>query len=113
MTDAKNFMVATEEASFEGLAEVRSVIEEGGYLFDIDCVSSADLFRSVSLAYPELQLQTNRRAIILKRLGFQTMSGRLDLDGKKQQFWVKRQISVDEIRAKWPTKPDENSVFPT
>jgi hypothetical protein len=83
MTDAKAFMVATEEASFEGLAEVKSAIEEGGYLFDEECVSSADLFLKVSIEHPDLHLQTNRRAQILKRLGFQTIGRHIKIDDKK------------------------------
>ena len=106
MTTAKEFMVATEEASFEGLEQVRSVIEDGGYLFDDECVSSADVFNKVKTEYPDLFLQTNRRAQILKRLGFQTMGRHLKIDGKKKMFWLKKPMSPDEIRAKWPNKPE-------
>mgnify|MGYP003651453491 CR=1 FL=1 len=105
MTTAKAFMVATEEASFDGHAEVKSVIEDGGYLFDEECLSSAALFRKVRVEYPELDLQTNRRALVLKRLGFQAMAARTIIDGVKQMFWVKRPMTVEEIRAKWPEKP--------
>ena len=105
MTDAKAFMVATEEASFEGLAEVKSAIEEGGYLFDEECVSSADLFQKVSIEHPDLHLQTNRRSQILKRLGFQTSGRHIKIDDKKKMFWLKKPMSPDEIRAKWPEKP--------
>jgi len=105
MTVAKNFMVATEEASFDGLAEVKSIIEDGGYLYDFECVSSAALFAKVRAEYPELNLQTNRRAQILKRLGFQTMSSRIVINGLKQMFWVTREMSAADIRAKFPEKP--------
>mgnify|MGYP003627414073 FL=1 len=102
MTEAKSFMVATEEASFEGLAEAKAMIEEGGYLFDIDCVSSADLFSKLKFEYIELDLQTNRRSLILKRLGFQAMDLRIKIEGVKKKFWVKRPMTPDEIRSKWP-----------
>ena len=112
MTTAKEFMVATEEASFDGLAEVKSVIEEGGYLFDDECVSSADLFLKVKLEHPDLNLHTNRRALILKRLGFQTMGQRTKIDGGNKMFWVKKPMTVDMIKAKWPEKPAETMGFP-
>lgn len=101
MTTAKALMVATEEASFEGLAEVKSVIKKGGYLFDEVCVSSADLFLKVEAEYPDLFLKSNRRSQILKRLGYQSLGLRLKFDGKKRAFWVKRQMSPKEVRKHW------------
>ncbi len=112
MTDAKAFMVATEEASFDGLAEVRAVIEDGGYLYDNECVSSADLFLKVGIEHPDLHLQTNRRAVILKKLGYQSMGDRITFDGKKKMFWVKQPMTNDAIRAKWAEKPAESLGFP-
>ncbi len=101
MTTAKEYMVATEEASFEGLAEVRSVIEEGGHLFDEVCVSSADLFLQVSRDHPDLFLKSNRRSQILKRLGYQSLGLRLKFDGKKKMFWVKKPMTPEEVREHW------------
>ena len=112
MTTAKEFMVATEEASFDGLAEVKSVIETGGYLFDKECVSSADLFLKMNLEYPDIHIHTSRRALILKKLGFQAMALRTKIDGKKKMFWVTHPMTLQEIKAKWPEKPTETVGFP-
>lgn len=101
MTTAKEYMVATEEASFEGLTEVRSVIEEGGHLFDEVCVSSADLFLQVSRDHPDLFLKSNKRSQILKRLGYQSLGHRLKFDGKKKAFWVKKPMTLEEVREHW------------
>jgi len=112
MTEAKEFMVATEEASFDRLAEVRSTIEEGGYLYQDGCVSSVDLFRKVNVEHHDLQLQTNRRSLILKRLGYQAMVTRIIFDGQKKTFWVKQPMTTSEIRALWPEKPPVSTGFP-
>lgn len=105
MTTAKEYMVATEEASFEGLAEVKSVIEEGGHLFDEQCLSSADLFIRVGIEYPDLFLKANKRSQILKRLGYQSLGQRMKFDGKKKAFWVKKQMSPEEVREHWEGTP--------
>lgn len=104
MTAAKASMVSTEEASFEGLAEVKSVIEEGGHLFDEQCLSSADVFIRVGIEYPDAFLKTNRRAHILKRLGYQSLGVRLKFDGKKKMFWTKKQMTPEEVRLYWEEK---------
>ncbi len=105
MTVAKEFMVATEAASFDGLMETKQVIKEGGYLIREDCVSSADVFRKVESENPGVVVNTNRRAAILKRLGFQAMAQRVKIDGRKRMFWVKRPMTTEAIKAIWPDKP--------
>ena len=111
MTSEKARMAATEEASFEGLAELKSVIEEGGYLFDDECVSSADVFLKLHLDYPDLNIQTNRRAVLLKRLGYQSMIQRVKIEAKMKMFWVKGDVSVDQIKEKWPENPNISAIF--
>lgn len=111
MTTAKAYMVATEEASFEGLSETRDAIEEGGYLYNSECVSSADLFQKVTADHPNLFLHGTRRAVILKRLGYQSMGSRFVIEGKKKTFWTLSPMTTDEIRAKWPEKPPESPDF--
>ena len=112
MTDAKMIMVATEDASFAGLVEVKSVILDGGYLYDEEALSSADLFRKVAQEYPDLCIATDRRAALLKRLGYQSLGYRVKIDGQKKMFWTRRPMSIEAIKAKWPTKTAENTVFP-
>jgi hypothetical protein len=112
MTDAKALMVATEEASFDGLSEVREVIETGGYLFDEEIISSADLFSEVKAEYPDLYLHTHKRSQILKRLGYQVMKDRIKIDGRMKQFWGKGAITAEGIKAKWPKKIKPAGNFP-
>jgi hypothetical protein len=105
MTQAKSLMVATEEASFEGLTEVMDIIEEGGYLICKEVLSSADVFDKLKFEHPDLMVHTNRRAAILKRLGYQAMGNRVKIGGRLKQFWAQGVFSADEIREKWPKSP--------
>ena len=83
---------------------MKSVIEEGGHLFDEQCLSSADVFIRVGIEYPDAFLKTNRRAHILKRLGYQSLGVRLKFDGKKKMFWTKKQMTPEEVRLYWEEK---------
>ena len=98
MTDSKRSMIATEEASFDGLSEVRELLNEGGQYFNKECISSADLFEHLLFENPELEINTSRRNIILKRLGYSLEPSKVKIDGKARRIWTKRRMSNDEIR---------------
>ena len=66
----------------------------------------------MNLEYPDIHIHTSRRALILKKLGFQAMALRTKIDGKKKMFWVTHPMTLQEIKAKWPEKPTETVGFP-
>jgi hypothetical protein len=112
MTDAKALMVATEEASFEGLTEAKDIIAEGGYLISEEVLSSADVFDKLKFEHFDLVIHTHRRSQILKRLGYQAMGQRVRIGGKLKQFWSKGPVTAEEIKAKWPEELKEVRDFP-
>jgi len=98
MTDAKLAMVATEEASFEGLEEARSVIDRGALYVTEGCISSAYLWKEVSIRYPGFKLDTRSKAMVLKRLGYQVTPCTLKMDGEVHRVWTQNVMSNITIR---------------
>jgi hypothetical protein len=91
-------MIATEEAGVEGLTEVRELIEKGGPYFTKDCVSSSDLFSVLAYDFPDLELQSTKRNIILKRLGYGLIPNPVKIDGKARRIWVTEMMNNKQIR---------------
>lgn len=98
MTDHKLAMIATEEASFEGLSEVREMIMKGGPTWNSQCISSAALFDAVLFEYPDLEINTTRRNMIMKKLGYSLLPNKIKFDGVAHRIWTKRPMKNDEIR---------------
>jgi hypothetical protein len=98
MTEHKLSMIATEDATFEGLDELKELIKKGGKYFNEDVISSADLFDSMLFEYPEIDIQTTKKNILLKKLGYMAYPSPIKLDGKTRRVWTKKQLSSDEIR---------------
>lgn len=98
MTKYKEMMVATEEASTEGLAEIREMIEKGSDFYNKECVSTSDLFTDLMFEYPELDIKTSKQSIIMKRLGFQKVTSPVKIDGKSRRMWIKGMMTSQNIR---------------
>jgi hypothetical protein len=98
MTDDKMSMIATEESSLEGYVEVKEMIEKGGKYYNKDVVSSSDLFSDLMFDHPDLEIKTNKRNQILKKLGFTTSSKPIKIDGKSRRVWTKKGYDNEKIR---------------
>jgi len=98
MTAHKEAMIATEEASVEGLSEVKEMICQGGAFYNEVCVSTSDLFGELMFEYPELTLNNTQKANIMKRLGFTKVTRLVKIDGAPKRLWTRRQLSNEEIR---------------
>jgi hypothetical protein len=98
MTDDKMSMIATEESSLEGYVEVKEMIEKGGKYYNKDVVSSSDLFSDLMFDHPDLEIKTNKRNQILKKLGFTTSSKPIKIDGKSRRVWTKKGYNNEKIR---------------
>lgn len=98
MTSHKEMMIATEEAGIEGLVEVREMIDVGGAYYNTDAVCASDLFDGLKFEHPELDIQSTKRHVIMKKLGYTLMGKVVKIDGKTRRVWVKRAFSNDEIR---------------
>lgn len=98
MTQHKLSMIATEDAGFEGLTELRELIKKGGKFFNEDVISSSDLFEALLFENPELEIQTTKRNILLKKLGYMILPNPIKIDGKARRVWAKSQIPNSEVR---------------
>jgi len=98
MTTHKRSMIATEEASYDGLTELKELINEGGKYYNNDVICSADLFEIATIEHPELNFHTSKRHVLLKKLGYSVMPKPINIDGKTRRVWTKREMSNDEIR---------------
>lgn len=99
MTQDKLSMIATEDASFEGLFEIKELIKIGGKYFNEEAISSVDLFDALLFKHPELEVQTTKRNILLKKLGYMILPKPINVDGKARRIWSKTQIPNKEVRA--------------
>jgi len=98
MTDYKLSMIATEEACFEGLTEIKELINKGSKYYNKNVVSSVDLFRDLLFEYPELDINNNKKHILMKKLGYSVVANPIKIDGKARRIWKKKDYSNDEIR---------------
>lgn len=98
MTSYKMSMIATEQASSEGYSEIKELIEEGGRYFNQEVVSSSDLFDALAFKYSDLDLTTNKKNLVLKKLGYSLNSKPVKIDGKTRRIWTKNVIDNDKIR---------------
>lgn len=98
MTDDKMSMIATEESSLEGYVEAKEMIEKGDKYYNKDVVSSSDLFSDLMFEHPDLEIKTNKRNQILKKLGFTTSSKPIKIDGKSRRVWTKKGYDNEKIR---------------
>ena len=98
MTTHKRSMIATEEASYDGLTELKELINGGGKYYNNEVICSADLFEIATIEHPELNFHTSKRHVLLKKLGYSVMPKPINIDGKTRRVWTKREMSNDEIR---------------
>lgn len=104
MTDSKLAMIATEEASFEGLSEVRELIEEGHKYYNEECVSSSDLFDQLAFKHPDVEVTNRSKNTIMKKLGYMIVGGLVKIDKKPRRIWTKKKMTNDMIRIQFSKK---------
>ena len=98
MTADKRSMIATEEASFEGLSEIKDIILKGGPYWNPQCVSSSDMFEMMNFEHPEIDANTSKRNMIMKKLGYSMLPTKVKIDGKARRIWTKKPMENDEVR---------------
>ncbi|RTL05707.1 hypothetical protein EKK58_07390 [Candidatus Dependentiae bacterium] len=98
MTDFKKSMVATEALNFEGMTELKELIEEGGKFYNEFVVSSSDVFEVLENKHPEINVFGKSRHLLLKQLGFSLVPDPVKVEGKTRRIWVKQPMSNAEIR---------------
>lgn len=100
MTEHKKTMIANEEASFDGLLELKEFIEKGGNYFNSEVICSGDLFESFMFEHPEIDIVGRSRNIILKKLGYSMTPRLVKIDGKPRRIWTKVSMENETIREK-------------
>lgn len=104
MTDYKLSMLATEDAGFEGLSEVREMIAEGGAHFNVDAIDSSELFTQLLFEHPDVDITTRDKNNLMKRLGYSSHPKPMKLDGKTRRIWTKSPMTNDQIRESFGEK---------
>ncbi|NYT46373.1 MAG: hypothetical protein H0A75_00245 [Candidatus Methanofishera endochildressiae] len=98
MTEHKEAMVETEEASHVGFHETLDVLQAGGRFFNESVVSRADLFSEVRFEHPNLGLKQREETVILKKMGFMNRAEVVKIYGVTKRFWTIRPMVNAEIR---------------
>lgn len=98
MTTYKQSMITNEQLSLEGLMETKELIEKGGKYYNKDVVCSSDLFEDLMFEHHELVIQTSRRHLIMKHLGYNILENVVKIDGKTRRVWTKKPMTNEEIR---------------
>lgn len=100
-TEYKSMMVATENSSFEFFDEVKELIEIGGAHYNVNVISSNDLFNDLkSRLFEEgiMNIQGRTRNVILKKLGYMQLPHPIKIDGKARRIWAKRFLTPERVR---------------
>lgn len=98
MTTYKEAMIAAEEMGYEGLVELKELIQKGSTYYNEICISSSELFNDFSFEYPEININNARKNQLLKRLGYMPTSAPIKIDGKTRRIWTKNPMTNDKIR---------------
>lgn len=98
-TPYKRSMIASEVSSELGLMEVKLFIHKGGFLFNERVVSSVDMFDAFSNEYPELAVETSRKNLVMRKLGYQLHENLLFIEGKQRRIWTKTSMSSKQIKS--------------
>ena len=98
MTDHKLTMIATEESSFEGFSELKDLINEGGKYFNKKCLCSVDLFGALKFVDFDIEINSIKRHVLLKKLGYSLLPIPMKIDGKTRRVWTKSKMTKEEIR---------------
>jgi len=107
MTEHKRSMVTTEESGFEGLSEIRDVIETGGKYITTGCVSQKHLNDIMLFDHPELDLKKGQIRNVMMKLGYSKRSTRIKLDNESLWLWVKAQMDNNKVREAWKFQKQE------
>ena len=78
-----------------------ALLEKGGEFFNRDVISSSDLFEALAaetFGIDSEQPKTSQRAQILKSMGYMQHPKQIKIKGKLRRIWVKRAMTVDQIR---------------
>jgi hypothetical protein len=94
-------MVTTEESGFEGLVEIRDIIEAGGKNITADCISQRSINEAILFDHPELDLGKGQIRKVMMKLGYSKRSKRIYINGSALWVWLHHQMSNDEIRDSW------------
>ena len=97
MTSYKQMVIESEKVAHEGLEEAEMLLKEGGELFNQDMLCSAPFFDALALDYPELHLNTLRKNLLLKEMGFMPY-GQCKIGGANHRVWTKKSTDADAIR---------------
>ena len=101
MTDCKMSMIASEEVCFDGLSEVKELLDEGHKYYNLECVSSSDLFEQLTFKYPDLEVGNRMKNIILKKLGYMPLPKLIKIDGWPRRIWTKNFMTNEKVRMKF------------
>lgn len=94
----KTSMISMEEEKFDGLHELRELVEKGGEKFNSDIISSSHVFSELMLEHPEIHLNNRERNMLLKKLGYIKAAKTVKIDGEPLRIWTKRPMSNEEMR---------------
>ena len=74
------------------------MIEKGEKYYNKEVVSSSDLFDALLFEYPDLDIQTSKKHLLMKKLGFSAVAKPIKIDGKARRIWRKKNYSNEKIR---------------
>lgn len=98
----KDDMIRLEDSRTTWLQDIKDIIEDGETeLVTEEVLSISALMEAVNaIAFGYDNITHKELSAIIRRLGYHPSSSRILVDGVKTRFWVKKQLSLEEIKTK-------------
>lgn len=107
MTESKRAMISTEKQAIEGLEESEALLAEGGDFWSDDVIAISEFFNKLHEIHENLYLKQYQKIQVLKSMGFWSYGKTVKVDGKNRRFWIRRELTSQEIRDQIQTEfPD-------
>lgn len=98
MTDYKSVMISSQNAKYEGLEELKELLDAGGEFYNNIAVCPAELFVALSLEYDGLDIAKNNRNFLLSKLGYLNLGKTFKIKGKVRRVWAKQPMTNEQVQ---------------
>lgn len=98
MTDYKAVMISSQNAKYEGLEELKELLDVGGEFYNNTAVCPAELFMALSLEHDGLEIAKNNRNFLLSKLGYLNLGKPFYIKGKTRRVWAKQPMTNEQVQ---------------
>lgn len=98
MTDYKAVMISSQNAKYEGLEELKELIDVGGEFYNNTAVCPVELFNALLLEHEILITGIKEKNFLLSKLGYLNLGKPFKIKGKSRRVWAKKPMTNEQVQ---------------